>query len=129
MRYLIRLPLAAALATLAAVPCARAADHDDTPELKEMVRHDSRLTDLHVFTRGNDLVITLASNPTIPPSATAYFTGRVEAHDSGGTIPYENFIQRFKVTLHRRGDRWLIHDYEVADPGGGPWNEGRTGFR
>ena len=55
---------------------------------------------------------------TIPPSASAYFTGVVEAHDRSGTIPYERMMRRFKVTLHRQGDRWLIHDFSEPESRG-----------
>ncbi len=71
-----------ALAWLAAtVGAALPADHDDTPALKAMPRHDARITDLHVFTRlhpgpGNSsrryLVLALSTNPTIPDGAATY---------------------------------------------------------
>jgi hypothetical protein len=35
-------------------------------------RHDARITDLHAFVRGDNLVISVCSNPTIPVSATSY---------------------------------------------------------
>ncbi len=61
---------------LSVICAAHAADHDDTPALKDNARHEARLTDLHVFTdsgpRGEFLIITLASNPTIPPTAESY---------------------------------------------------------
>jgi hypothetical protein len=60
-----------ALACLIAVP-AIASDHDDTPLLKEIPRHDARITDLHVFTVGDRLVLSLCTDPTIPPSVTSY---------------------------------------------------------
>ena len=53
---------------------------------------------------------------TSPPSAKAFFIGRVEANDKRGAVPYEQFIGRFAVTLHRDGDRWLIYDYDDDDP-------------
>jgi hypothetical protein len=64
---------ACALASLvlASVP-SFASDHDDTPLLKEIPRHDARITDLHVFTVGDRLVIALATDPTIPPGLTSY---------------------------------------------------------
>ncbi len=71
-----------ALACLAATAgAARAADHDDTPALKAMPRHDARITDLHVFTRVHQgpgrssrpyMVLALCTNPTIPDSAATY---------------------------------------------------------
>lgn len=60
---------------LCAVPLswpASASDHDDTPLLRMLNRHDARLTDLHAFVRGENLVISLCSDPTIPPSAASY---------------------------------------------------------
>ncbi len=47
-------------------------DHDDTPLLKMLNRHDARLTDLHAFVRGGNLVLPLCSNPMIPTSASSY---------------------------------------------------------
>jgi hypothetical protein len=48
------------------------ADHGDTPLLASLARPDARLTDLHVFTRGDDLVICVCSNPAVPPGLTSY---------------------------------------------------------
>jgi hypothetical protein len=68
---------------------------------------------------GGDLQIRF--NPlTIPPSATAYFTGRVQGKDKRGVVPYENLFRKFKVTLHHEGDRWLIADYSDLDVGDRP---------
>ena len=53
-------------------PAARGSDHDDTPLLKTMVRHDSRITDLHVFTRGSNLVLAVCLDPTVPATSTSY---------------------------------------------------------
>jgi hypothetical protein len=63
---------------------------------------------------GGDLEIRL-NRLTSPPSATTYFTGRIDAKDTRGTIPYEHVIRKFKVTLHREGGRWLLFDYADAD--------------
>ncbi len=63
---------------------------------------------------GRDLEVTI-NKLTSPPTATAYFTGRIQARDNGGTIPYENYIRKFKVRLERHGDRWLVADYEDGD--------------
>jgi len=63
---------------------------------------------------GGDLEIRL-NKLTIPPSATTYFTGRIDAKDNRGTIPYEHLIRRFKVTLHRYNGRWQLYDYAEAD--------------
>jgi hypothetical protein len=55
----------------AAVP-ALASDHDDTPLLKAVGRHDGRITDLYAFTRGDRLVLILCTNPAIPADVTQY---------------------------------------------------------
>lgn len=71
-----RLSLCAATAALAiclvCAPPAQAADHGDTPLLTSIPRHDARLTDLHAFLRGGDLVIAVSTNPAIPPGMTHY---------------------------------------------------------
>ncbi len=64
---------------------------------------------------GRDLEI--ATNAlTNPPSARAFFTGRIEGADARGEVPYEQMIQKFTVTLHREGDQWLIHDFTMEEP-------------
>jgi hypothetical protein len=62
---------AVAVALVPALP-ATAADHGDTPLLIQIGRHDARLTDLHVFTNGDNLVLSLATNPAIPVGVTSY---------------------------------------------------------
>ncbi len=52
---------------------AGAADHGDSAVLKGIPRHDARLTGLHVFTRGDDLVLILGTDPTAPPGTTYVF--------------------------------------------------------
>ena len=47
-------------------------DHDDTPQLKEVGRHDARITDLYAFRRGDNLVLVLCTNPAIPGGVTEY---------------------------------------------------------
>lgn len=49
-----------------------ASDHDDTPQLKNIGRHDARITDLYAFRRGLNLVLVLCTNPTIPTGVTEY---------------------------------------------------------
>jgi hypothetical protein len=49
-----------------------AADHGDTPTLNALNRRDAEITDLHVFTRDDNLVILLATNPAIPPHQLTY---------------------------------------------------------
>lgn len=62
---------AAVLAWTVSLP-SRAADHGDTPLLIQIGRHDARLTDLHAFRSGDNLVLSLSTNPAIPVSATSY---------------------------------------------------------
>lgn len=69
---LILLAAATLTFTLVAPRPAHAADHGDTPLLVSIPRHDARLTDLHAFLRGGNLVISLSSNPAIPPGVAAY---------------------------------------------------------
>jgi len=51
---------------------ATASDHDDTPLLKTIQRHDARITDLFVFLRGQNLVLAVCLDPMIPPTVTHY---------------------------------------------------------
>lgn len=51
---------------------ARAADHADTPNLVAVARHDGRITDLHAFTVGDNLVLSLSTNPNIAVGVTSY---------------------------------------------------------
>jgi hypothetical protein len=78
---LVAAAIAASCSMLGSSGSARAADHDDTPALKEAPRHEARITDLHVFTRSQagagrkkreNLVLSLSTNPTIPPDAATY---------------------------------------------------------
>lgn len=57
---------------MAGVGSVRAADHGDTPLLKAAQRHDARLTDLFAFQRGDNLVLIVTLDPTIPPDVTEY---------------------------------------------------------
>ncbi len=74
-----------------------------------------RVRDAHI---GRDLEIEPAA-ATDPPSVRASFTGRVVGSDTRGEVPYETVIRKFTVTLHRVGDQWLIHDYQMTEPFGG----------
>ncbi len=51
---------------------AQAADHSDAPVQSPLVRQDANITDVHVFVVGSNLVLALATNPAIPPSADSY---------------------------------------------------------
>ena len=48
----------------------RAADHGDTPLLKSLMRHDTRLSGSFAFVRDGNLVIAVTSDPTIMSSVT-----------------------------------------------------------
>ncbi len=63
---------------------------------------------------------------TSPPSASAYFTGRIDAQDNRGEVPYDQLVRKFKVTLHHDGDRWLLFDFAMEDPTSGRWIRGRV---
>jgi hypothetical protein len=73
---------------------------------------------------GGDLEIR-TNQLTQPPSANAYFTGRIEGRDNQGELLYENLVRKFKVTLHHDGDRWLLYDFAVEEPISGRWTSGR----
>lgn len=60
------------LSPSAATEPVRASDHDDTPLLKQLGRHDARITDLYAFRRGERFVLVLCTNPAIPPSVKEY---------------------------------------------------------
>lgn len=47
-------------------------DHGDTPLLQMLGRQDANISDLHVFTRGDKLVLAVSTNPAIPPGQGAY---------------------------------------------------------
>ena len=49
-----------------------AVDHGDTPLLKAVGRHEARLAGLFAFTRGDNLVLIVTTDPTIPPGTTEY---------------------------------------------------------
>jgi len=62
----------ATLLCLAPRDAVRGADHGDSPLLVGLARHDARITDLLVFTAGDNLVLALCTNPAIPPGMTTY---------------------------------------------------------
>jgi hypothetical protein len=96
------------------VPEVLAAFAPNCPGLAQARPVLSRVT-VESATIGRDLEVRI-SKLTSPASATAFFTGRIQAKDNSGTIPYEHYIRKFKVKLERHGDRWLIADYEDLDP-------------
>ncbi|MEX0678183.1 MAG: hypothetical protein WD063_13960 [Pirellulales bacterium] len=89
-----------------------------SPACPKLAQARSALDDVTIRSAsvGADLEVRI-SKLTNPPTATAYFTGRIEGKDNRGTIPYEHFVRKFKVKLEKRGDRWLVTDYDQADPG------------
>jgi len=48
---------------------ALAADHGDTPNLIGLARNDARISDFHVFTNGDNLVLALSTFPNLPSAA------------------------------------------------------------
>jgi hypothetical protein len=96
------------------VPAVLAAFSPKCPGLREAESILNRVT-VQTAVVGADLEVNI-NQLTSPPTALAYFTGRVQARDKHGSIPYENYIRKFKVRLERHGDRWLIADYEDGDP-------------
>ncbi len=64
--------LSAIVAALSGVGIMYAADHGDTPLLMSIGRHDARVAGLHAFLRGNHLVISFTTDPTISPGETEY---------------------------------------------------------
>lgn len=85
-----------------------------SPHRQEVARVLDRfkVRDAHI---GRDLEVR-TNQLTSPPSAKAFFTGRVEGSDTRAAMPYDQVIRKFAVTFHRDGNRWLIHDYEMSDP-------------
>jgi hypothetical protein len=69
---ILRFVTCTALLAMFAPGPALAADHDDTPLLKTIPRHEARLSDLHVFVHDAHLVLTLCTNPAIPSGVTEY---------------------------------------------------------
>jgi hypothetical protein len=90
-----------------------------SPTCPQLARVRSSLKDITVQSAsvGADLEVRI-NKLSSPPSATTYFTGRINAKEKRGTtIPYDNFFRKFKVRFERHGDRWLIVDVQDAEPG------------
>jgi hypothetical protein len=66
---MIRTPL---IVLVFSAALAVASDHSDAPQGPSGARQDANLSDLHAFTVGPDLVLSLCTNTAIPPSATSY---------------------------------------------------------
>ena len=104
-------------------------DHDDTPQLKQIGRHDARITDLYAFRRGENLVLVLCTNPTIPSGVTEYlfpsdltlgifidnnskvrFDNPDDLKKFGGTIMHPQIIKEdvvFEVTFNKENSPQL----------------------
>lgn len=108
------------LATIAAaleandVPRVMASVAANCPRRGEIERTLPRF-EIHEAHVGGDLEVRL-NRLTSPPSATTFFTGRISALDKRGEVPYEHMLRKFKVTLRKEGDRWLVSDYSDSDP-------------
>ncbi len=72
VRGVARACLALAILGSSAVGLLLASDHGDVPTGISGPRQDANLTDLHAFVVGQNLVLALSTNPTIPPGATSY---------------------------------------------------------
>jgi hypothetical protein len=72
VRYLILLLGLLGVMPFIARRAARGSDHDDTPQLRTIGRHDARITDFYAFRRGDNLVLVLCTNPAIPSNVTQY---------------------------------------------------------
>jgi len=57
---------------LALTAFAPVSDHSDTPALVSLARHDARITDFYAFTRGENLVLAVCLDPTVPPGVSSY---------------------------------------------------------
>lgn len=69
---MLRRTLALLCLLLAPAPVVIASDHSDSPQGPAGARVDANLSDLHAFTVGENLVLSLCTNTAIPPSATSY---------------------------------------------------------
>ena len=72
-----------------------------------------------VYISGLTITVNRFNNP---PSAIAEFMVRVSGSDKSGSFPYNNLLEKMKVTLQRENDglgndRWLILAYEANGPG------------
>lgn len=61
-----------AVLALSAPPSVPMSDHGDTPLLQTLGRQDANITDLHVFTRDDKLVLAVSTNPAVPPGQGSY---------------------------------------------------------
>lgn len=104
---------------------ARGSDHGDTPLLKEIARHDARLTDLYAFVRDDNLVVIVCLDPAVPADVTGYqfasdltvnvfidkdskvtFNDPVDLSSFGGTIVNPRKIKEdivFRVRFDEKG--------------------------
>ena len=75
-------------------------DHADTPNLIAVQRHDGRITDLYAFRDGDDLVMILGIDPTVPPGVTEYhFQPDVIYEiniDRSSTVNYDDSVANLK---------------------------------
>ena len=53
---------------------------------------------------------------SVPTSATATITERVEARDDRESASYEHITRKLKVTLHKEGGHWLVYNYSETEP-------------
>jgi len=82
---------------------AAAADHADSPVIIGIGRNDARITDLHVFTKGDHLVILLSTNPALPPQQLTY-----------ALMP----DVRFRVAIDNRSEVSFTDSFDLRHYGG-----------
>jgi hypothetical protein len=87
-----------------------AADHSDAPRLRDAGRADAQITDLHAFTNGDRLVLSLCLDQFVPPEVTEYrfasdLTVRFEI-DNHSRVSYDSEadILQFGGTIVRPGN-------------------------
>lgn len=81
-------------AALAGPSPAFASDHGDTPNLIGLARHDARISDLHVFTKGAKLVLALSTYPNLPGLSYQFpsdLTLRIHI-DNHSAVSFDNLV-------------------------------------
>jgi len=89
---------------------------DDSPRRNDVQSILSRVT-VRTAKIGRDLEIRV-NKLTVPFSASAYFTGHIDARENRDKVPYERVTRKLKVTLHKEGEHWRVFDYSDADTHG-----------
>lgn len=85
------------------------------PQATEMRRRVESAIGLVIIREAQYRDLKVTVHPGSPPTATAEFIGHVAFTDPKQQAPYERYMRRFRVTLRRDPDRWVMTDYEVSD--------------